>query len=194
VWTFKNSMHVRRLWPSDLPAFKAHLQRLDRETLFNRFGGYPAKAFLDSYARQCIADGGVVFGYFDDGLLRGAGELRHDDETLDGEAAFSVEPSYRRQGIGSALFMRVIGAARNRRIKTLSILCLPHNQAMIELARKFEAELYFENDEITGHLVARDVTPLSLWHEYVDDGIGLFGAFLDVQHKFWTSMLRKAHI
>jgi len=162
VWTFENSMHVRRLWPSDLSSFKAHLARLDRETLFNRFGGYPSKAFLDTYAEKCVADGGIVFGYFAEGQLRGAGELRYDKKTLDGEAAFSVEPSFRRQGIGSALFMRVIGTARNRRIRTLSILCLPHNQAMIELARKFEAELRFENDEITGRLIARDVTPLSL--------------------------------
>jgi len=192
VWTFEKSMHVRRLWPSDLPAFKAHLQRLDRETLFNRFGGYPSKDFLDTYAKKCVADGGVVFGYFADGLLRGAGELRYDKKSLDGEAAFSVEPSFRRQGIGSALFVRVIGTARNRRIKTLSILCLPHNQAMIELARKFQAELYFENDEITGRLIARDVTPLSLWKEYIDDGVGLLGALIDVQHRFWTNMLGKA--
>ena len=41
------------------------------------------------------------------------------------------------------LMGHVVLAARNRRIGTLSILCLRHNQAMLALARKFEARSRF---------------------------------------------------
>ncbi len=191
MWTYKGRTSVRRLWPSDLPAFKDHLHRLDRETLYNRFGGYASAGFLDEYAAKCFTDGGVVYGYFSNGLLRGAGELRQAEHALEAEAAFSVEAAWRRKGIGSALFTRVIGTARNRQIGTLSILCLPHNQAMLELAHKFEAELQFENDAITGRLIARKLSPLSVWTEYVEDNLGFFGAMIDAQQRFWRDLSRK---
>jgi GNAT superfamily N-acetyltransferase len=189
LWTFENHSPVRRLWLSDLPAFKAHLHRLDPDTLRDRFGGFAAASFLDDYATTCLSDGSFVYGYFDGDLMRGAGELRWSPGAAAAEAALSVESDWRHQGIGSELFARVIRAAGNRKIETLSILCLPHNQAMLDLARKFDAELHFETDEITGRLVAHRQSPLSLWSEYVDDSIGFVDALFGAQKQLLKHFL-----
>jgi GNAT superfamily N-acetyltransferase len=188
LWTPENRLRIRRLWLSDLPAFSAHLRRLHHEALRDRFGCYTPESFLDDYARICLSDGSIVYGYFEDGLMRGAGELRLKADAA--EAALSVESDWRRHGIGTELFSRVIRAACNRGVLSLSILCLPHNQAMLELARKFEAELHFESDEITGRLVARELSPLALWDEYVEDSLGFVDAVFDAQKRLLKHFLR----
>jgi len=176
---------------SDLPAFKAHLHRLDHDTLRDRFGSYASVSFLDDYAEKCLGDGSVVYGYFDDDLLCGAGELHWQIGAKAAEAALSVDSHRRHHGIGSELFARIIRAACNRGILTLSILCLPHNQGMLSLARKFDAELRFESDEITGRLISRQLTPLSLWNEAVDDSFGFVGAVVDAQKQFLKHFLHR---
>lgn len=190
--TSENRSRVRRLWLSDLPAFKAHLHRLDRETLHDRFGCYAADSTLDAYAQTCLSDGSIVYGYFEGDLMRGAGELRLKDGTA--EAAMSVESDWRHHGIGTELFARVIRAAYNRGVESLSILCLPHNQAMLELARKFDAELHFESDEITGQLISRQISPLALWDEYVEDSLGFVDAVFDAQKHLLEKFLHGTNV
>jgi GNAT superfamily N-acetyltransferase len=177
---------VRRLYRPDLPLFREHLLRLDSETRRDRFGLQVSDEYLENYAELCFAPGALTYGYFEDGLIRGAGELRmfpskdHPGHR-DGEAAFSVELPWRRTGIGTQLMSYIVLAARNRSIETLTIVCLRHNQAMLRLAKKFEAELAFEMSDVTGHLVARAPTAMSLWHEFVDNTLDLGASLIDFQ-------------
>ena len=177
---------VRRLYRPDLPAFANHLIRLDPETRYDRFGLQIYDDRLRDYADLCFQPGSIVYGWFEDHVLRGAAELRvfaaHDRPLRkDAEAAFSVEKPWRRRGIGTELMGHVVLAARNRRIATLTILCLRHNRAMLALARKFEADLAFELNDVTGHLVARPPSALSMWREMVDNTFDLGSAVLDLQ-------------
>jgi len=191
LWISPKHAPVRRLYLSDIPAFKAHLHRLDHDTLHDRFGSYASLSFIDQYVEKCLGDGSVIYGYFDDDLLCGAGELHWRVGNAAAEAALSVDSGQRHHGIGSELFARIIRAARNRGISTLSILCLPHNQAMLSLARKFDAELRFESDEITGRLMSRRLTPLSLWNEAIDDSFGFVDAVVDAQKQFLKHFLHR---
>ena len=177
---------VRRLYRPDLPAFADHLIRLDPETRYDRFGLQVSDDYLRDYADMSFQPGSIVYGWFEDNLLRGAAELRvfaaHDQPLRkDAEAAFSVEKPWRRRGIGTELMSHVVLAARNRRIATLSILCLRHNRAMLALARKFEADLEFELNDVTGRLIARPPNALSMWRELVDNTLDLGSAVLDLQ-------------
>ena len=179
---------VRRLWPSDLPLFRDHLLRLDPETRHDRFGLAVADAFLNDYAEQCFSFGAITYGYIEDGVMRGAGELRTVETNAAGritnaEAAFSVEASWRRSGIGTELMARIVRATCNRGVAQLSIFCLAHNRPMLRLAKKFETQLKFESDEVSGRLVARSPSALSLWHELLDDSIGFAAAVLDAQSR-----------
>ena len=177
-----HSHSVRRLYKPDLPLFRDHLVRLDPDTRRDRFGLEVSDDYLARYAALCFTPGAVTYGYFEDGVLRGGAELRtFVSKALpfhkDGEAAFSVEKPWRRRGVGTELMGHVVLAARNRSIGTLTIFCLRHNRAMLQLAKKFDAELKFELNDVTGHLVARQPSLYSLWREWADDAFD-FGAAL----------------
>lgn len=180
---------LRRLWPSDLDAFRDHLLRLDPQSRFDRFAMVASDDFLRAYATRCFGIDDVIFGFFVDGILRGAGELRpvapgaHDASA---EAAFSVETGWRRQGIGTELMERIVQAARNRNADTLYMSCLARNEAMRKLAKKFEADLQFDDDALTGRLVARTPKAQALWDEWLEDSSNYATAMLDLQTPLFT--------
>jgi GNAT superfamily N-acetyltransferase len=180
---------VRRLWPADLPAFREHLLRLDPQSRRQRFAMSVNDEFIIRYAERCFGIDDVIYGYYVDGTLRGAGELRAVGANIIGgsvEAAFSVETGWRRKGVGSELMARIVRAARNRRADALYMSCLASNVAMQGLARKFEADLRFETDDTTGKLVARTPTPASVWGEMADNATSFATAMLDLQTRVFS--------
>jgi GNAT superfamily N-acetyltransferase len=177
---------VRRLYKPDLPLFRDHLVRLDPQTRYDRYGLHVSDEYIGNYAELCFQPGAITYGYFEDGLIRGAGELRiftsrETPNQKDAEAAFSVELPWRRRGIGTELMGHIVLAARNRRIASLTIFCLRHNTAMLNLAKKFETDLRFELNDVTGRLVARPPSAMSLWREFVDNTLDLGAAVIDYQ-------------
>ena len=175
---------LHRLWPSDLDAFRDHLLRLDQQSRFDRFAMAASDDFLRAYAARCFGIDDVIIGFFVDGVLRGAGELRpvapgaHDASA---EAAFSVEVGWRRQGAGTELMERIVQAARNRNADTLYMSCLARNEAMQRLAKKFTADLQFDDDALTGKLIARTPKAQALWDEWLEDSTNFATAMLDLQ-------------
>ncbi|MBL8589595.1 MAG: GNAT family N-acetyltransferase [Methylobacteriaceae bacterium] len=184
---------VRRLWPPDAPALRDHLLRLDADSRYDRFAMAVSNEFIIGYAERCFGFDDIIYGFFVDGVLRGAGELRRVAGS-DGpsgfanlaEAAFSVERPWRRRGVGAELMARIVRAARNRRAETLYMSCLARNQAMRALARKFSAELRFEPDESSGRLSCAGPTAFSLLYEAMDDAQGFATAMLDLQRRLFT--------
>ena len=182
---------IRRLWPSDGAAFRDHLLRLDPQSRHDRFGGGVSDDFLIGYAEHCFGAGDYVFGAFVDHQLRGAGELRGAGaswseiapfaQRASAEAAFSVEEGFRRQGIGEHLFARIVRAASNHGVETIEILCQADNRPMQRLAMKFSTEFRFEAHEVTGRLVARRPTAVSLWREASQDMADLTSSLVDAQ-------------
>jgi GNAT superfamily N-acetyltransferase len=145
--------------------------------------------FLIRYAERCFGIDDVIYGYYVDGVLRGAGELRAVGNNIIGgsvEAAFSVEKDWRRRGVGSELMSRIVRAARNRRADALYMSCLASNAAMQALAKKFSADLRFETDDMTGKLVAREPTPSSVWSEFADNATSFATAMLDLQTRVFS--------
>lgn len=186
---------IRRLWPTERALFTAHLLRLDDETRRNRFGTAVNDAFLTNYALTTFGVGGLVYAYIEEGEVRGAGELRglEDIAARTGEAAFSVEPGWRRRGIGEALLAKLVTASRNRRIHTLYMTCLPGNRAMRQLARKFEAELVGGYADVEGAIAPDGPTPFTLLDEAMDTARGFATLALTVQRRFWpVSLLARA--
>jgi GNAT superfamily N-acetyltransferase len=176
---------IRKLWIGEADRYRDHLLRLDRDSRHSRFGGGVADAFIDRYAQRTFALCAAVHGYFVDGVLRGAAELRPLGPALtrEAEAAFSIEAPWQSHGVGSALLARTLLAARNRGIKTLHMACLANNRRMQELARKFDAELSFDFGSVVGEVAAARPTPLSMLREFVADGHGFATAVLDVQSR-----------
>jgi GNAT superfamily N-acetyltransferase len=146
--------------------------------------------FIINYIELSLGLDAVIHGFFVDGTLRGVAELRPLGKGFadEAEAAFSIEKKWQSHGVGSALLERTLLAARNRGIKLLHMACLANNGRMVDLARKFDAELKFDFGSVIGEVEAPHPTPLSVWRELVADGHGFATAMFDVQAR----MLRPA--
>ena len=181
---------IRKLWIGEAELYRDHLLRLDAASRRSRFADAVADEFVRNYADLAFGIDTVIHGFFLDGTLRGAAELRWVGQPLarEAEAAFSIEQPWQSNGVGTALLERTLLAARNRGIKLLHMACLANNQRMIDLARKFEAELKFDFGSVIGEVEAPHATPMSVLREFVADSHGFATALLDVQAK----MLRPA--
>jgi GNAT superfamily N-acetyltransferase len=181
---------IRKLWINESDEYRDHLLRLDRESRNRRFSGAVSDEFI---ARHAASVGGlsvIVHGFFVEGTLRGAAELRSLGLLLarDGEAAFSIEQPWQSHGVGTVLLERTLLSARNRGIKTLQMHCLVDNQRMQQLARKFEADLRFDFGSVIGEVDPPRYTPLSLMREAAADAQGVANAFLDVHSRLYNTV------
>jgi GNAT superfamily N-acetyltransferase len=181
---------IRKLWIDRAGPYRDHLLRLDTDSRRSRFGGAVTDAFITNYIELSLGLDAVIHGFFVDGVLRGVAELRLLGTTLpeEAEAAFSIEKPWQSHGVGSALLERTLLAARNRGIKLLHMACLANNKRMVDLAKKFDAELSFDFGSVVGEVETPHPTPLSMWREVVADTHGFATAMLDVQ----TKLLRPA--
>ena len=178
---------IRKLWIGEADRYRDHLLRLDNDSRHSRFGSGVSDEFIRNYVATTFALCAAVHGFFVDGTLRGAAELRPLGPAFarEAEAAFSIETAWQSHGVGSALLDRTLLAARNRGIKNLHMACLANNRRMQELARKFDAELSFDFGSVVGAVAAARPTPLSVLREFVVDGHGFATAVLDVQSRLF---------
>ena len=176
---------IRKLWLSETDAYRDHLLRLDHESRARRFSGAVSDEFIAQHAGSANGLRVVVHGFFVDGVLRGAAELRTLGSVFarDGEVAFSIEQPWQSHGVGTELLERTLLSARNRGIKSLQMHCLAENQRMQQLARKFEADLKFDFGSVVGEVDQPRLTPLSLVREAMADAHGVASAILRVQAK-----------
>lgn len=159
---------IRRLWPSDQQALSAHFQRLDCETRRLRFAGFVSDQFVKDYAQTILTPGSAVFGAFPDRELRGIAELRglSDGFSRTAELALVVEPDWQAKGLGEALFLRAIGAAHARQVRTLNMLCLPENNRMRTLARKHQASFELGHGTLEAALTLTQPSPLAFLERF----------------------------
>ena len=176
---------IRKMWAVEASRYRDHLLRLDQASRRNRFGGNVSDEFLLNYVGMTLGLDTVVHGFFVNGTMRGAAELRSIGRGLakEAEAAFSIEKPWQSHGVGSALLARTLLAARNRGIKFLHMACLADNQRMQQLARKFDAELTFDFGGVVGELSTPRPTPISVLREIVADSHGFANAILEVQSR-----------
>jgi len=176
---------IRKMWAVEASRYRDHLLRLDQASRRNRFGGNVSDEFLLNYVGMTLGLDTVVHGFFVNGTMRGAAELRSIGRPLtkEAESAFSIEKPWQSHGVGSALLARTLLAARNRGIKFLHMACLADNQRMQQLARKFDAELTFDFGGVVGELSTPRPTPISVLREIVADSHGFANAILEVQSR-----------
>jgi GNAT superfamily N-acetyltransferase len=137
VWGRPYRQSFRRLWPVELPAFCDHLIRLDLEAVTPPDCHGHFRRFPEPIRGTVFGNNDLIYGYFAEGKMRAAEEFRGFDSPHNGkrraEAAFSVEKSFQRDGIGSELVRRIVRAAGNRRISILLMTCRAQNLALHNL-------------------------------------------------------------
>ncbi len=173
---------IRKMWSSESDKFRDHLIRLDRDSRRLRFGMAVSDDFIRDYASRIGDMKCLVYGFYVDGEMRAAAEMRQIGEawSIDAEGAFSVEHDHQNKGIGTELLGRIIRAARNRGISRLYMNCLAENHKMQRICKKFRAELHFDHGEVVGRVLPALPTYISLWQEAVDDSNGFVMAVLDL--------------
>jgi GNAT superfamily N-acetyltransferase len=174
---------IRKLWVGETGKYRDHMLRLDPDSRHSRFGGGVSEDFVRHYVDLSISLETVVHGFFLDGIMRGAAELRPLGAAMpqQAEAAISVEKPWQSHGVGSALLRRTLLAARNRGVRMLHMACLAENRRMQQLARKFDAELSFDFGGVVGEVESSRPTPLSMMREIMADSHGFATAMLDLQ-------------
>jgi RimJ/RimL family protein N-acetyltransferase len=178
---------IRKLWLGEADAYRNHLLRLDRESRHRRFSGALSDEVIARHAATIEESGVVVHGFFVEGVLRGAAELRHEGSLFShqAEAAFSIEKPWQSHGVGTELLDRTLLTARNRGITHLRMNCLPENQRMQQLARKFDAGFSFDFGSVIGEVDPPRSTMLSLMREAMADSYGVASAIFDVQSRLF---------
>lgn len=178
---------IRKLWSGETDVYRDHLLRLDSESRRRRFSGTVSDEVIARHAATAGGMGVVVHGYFVDGVLRGAAELRRGSMvTTEAEAAFSIEQPWQSHGVGTELLERTLLSARNRGIKRLQMHCLADNQRMQQLARKFEAGLTFDFGSVVGEVDPPRSTSLSLMREAMADSHGIASAIFEAQWRLFN--------
>ncbi|MBA1149108.1 GNAT family N-acetyltransferase [Ectothiorhodospiraceae bacterium WFHF3C12] len=163
------TLPIHRLYPAERNKFKEHLKRLAPADRRLRFGSQISDARIDRYVDGLEWPWAITLVAMKDGLVRGAGECviaRHTWPPT-AELAFSVEPAYQGQGIGSGLFERLLVVARNRGISRIHIVTTPDNTRMQRMATRYGMTLV-RNVDIEGRLELTGPTPTSLSGEWVD--------------------------
>jgi GNAT superfamily N-acetyltransferase len=171
----------RKLLPTDLPEFRAHLLRLSPDDRQSRFWASVTDRAIADYCTRIDWLHTIVIGCFDDGALRGAAELRFEEMRLASRAeiAITVEGTVQGQGIGTDLLGQLIVIARNRGLKSLIMLCLLDNRRMQRIARHYEGELKIEEGQVEAGIAMPFPTQLSLMQEALFDGAGLAATWWD---------------
>jgi GNAT superfamily N-acetyltransferase len=181
---------IRKLWPGETAAYRDHLLRLDHESRHRRFSGAVADEVIARHAATANGLGVVVYGFFVDGVLRGAAELRQNGSLFshDAEAAFSIEKPWQSHGVGTVLLERTLLSARNRGIKSLRMDCLAENKRMQQLARKFDAEFSFDFGSVVGEVDPPRSTALSLLREAMADTHAITARVFEVQARLFGTV------
>ncbi len=178
---------IRKLWMGETDIYRDHLLRLDRDSRYRRFSGAVSDEVIVRHAATANGLGAIVHGFFVDGVLRGAAELRPNGSLFAhrAEAAFSIEKQWQSHGVGTELLKRTLLSARNRGIKSLRMDCLADNRRMQQLARKFDADLKFDFGSVIGKVDPPRSTLLSLMREAAADSHGVAAAILDAQSRMF---------
>ena len=178
---------IRKLWIGETDAYRDHLLRLDHESRHRRFSGAVSDEVIARHTATAKGHGVVVYGFFVDGVLRGAAELRQIGSLFsrEAEAAFSIEQPWQSHGVGTELLERTLLSARNRGIKSLRMDCLAENRRMQQLARKFDAEFSFDFGSVVGEVDPPRSTMLSLMREAMADSHAIAGHVFEVQARLF---------
>jgi len=171
---------TKSLSSSDREALAVHLLSLSAADRRLRFGTVASDATIRDYVAHIDFDRDAVFGYFADDLsLGGAAHVAVTEGVA--ELGVSVLEGHRRRGIGSAMFERAAGFARNHYIRTLFMHCLTENTAMMHIARKSGMKIVAGGGEADAHLELPPLDVATVANELLQEQVALFDYNLKAQ-------------
>ncbi|HEY4141830.1 MAG TPA: GNAT family N-acetyltransferase [Pseudolabrys sp.] len=178
---------IRKLWTGETDAYRDHLLRLDFESRNRRFSGAVADEAIVRHAASAGGPNVVIHGFFVDGTLRGAAELRRTASVFShqGEAALSIERAWQSHGVGTELLERTLLSARNRGITSLHMHCQQSPHAAI--GPQVRGGLSFDFGSVVGEVDPPRSTALSLMREAMADSHGVAATIYEAQSRLFKA-------
>ena len=176
---------IYRLPKNEFHRYRAHLLSLDEESRYMRFGFHIKNETIHSLCAkwELNFDKHKIFAIEDDNLdIVGVAHVSLEDEVP--ELAFSVFKEHQGKGMGDALMKRAIEYCQNKGIKNGCMVCLGINDKIKRLARKNNVLVKTEDGDSVGEINIPSPTPVSFWHEYVEDNMGRLDHLGKTQRKF----------
>ena len=176
---------IYKLPKTEFHRYRAHLLLLDEESRYMRFGFHIKNDIINQLCDKWELDpqNHVIFAIENENLeVVGVAHVSLEGDTP--ELAFSVFKEYQHQGMGDALMKRAIEYCQNRGIKHGYMVCLPSNDKIKGLARKNGVLIHTEDGDSEGDITIPSPTPVSIWHEYVEDRLGTLDHLGKAQRKF----------
>ena len=171
---------TKNLSPAHRDALTAHFLALGAEDRRLRFGTPTSDAAIRAYVARIDFDRDAAFGVFADNLsLLGVAHVAVFEGVA--ELGVSVLEGHRRLGIGSALFDRASGFARNRFIRTLFMHCLSENTAIMRIARRSQMKIVASGGEADAHLELPPLDAATIAAEFLQERVALFDYNLKAQ-------------
>ena len=164
---------IYKLPANELYRYRAHLLLLDEESRYMRFGFHIKNDIINQLCDKWELNPANhrIFAIENENLeVVGVAHVSLEGDTP--ELAFSVFKEYQHQGMGDALMKRAIEYCQNKGIKQGYMVCLPSNDKIKKLARKNGVLIHTEDGDCEGDITIPSPTPVSVWHEYVEDSLG----------------------
>ena len=176
---------IYKLPAHEFDRYRTHLLCLDEESRYMRFGFHIKDETINQLCDKwkLNSDKHKIFVIENDNLeVVGVAHVSLEDEVP--ELAFSVFKECQHQGMGDALMKRAIEYCQNKGIKNGCMVCLMHNDKIKGLARKNGILVHSEDGDSYGDISIPAPTPLSYWHEYVEDNLAKIDHLGKAQRKF----------
>jgi len=172
----------RHLLSIDADRYRDHLLRLDVDSRYARFSGFTSDATIKRYVEDIDWKKSRITGYFHEGELRGAGEIRFEKALLPARAelAFSVEKEFQNSRVGTALMARSLIMLRNRGVTTADVVCLLSNRRMQKLALRYRADVEAHSGDVFMTIKVPYGNIGTLLSELTDGYIGWMNTGLDL--------------
>jgi GNAT superfamily N-acetyltransferase len=149
---------VRKLSQAEFGLVQNHFIRLDRDSLYNRFGSSVSDEMLARHVDSMRNSDTAIFGCCILGRIRGIAELRQfgSGQNRQGEAALTVERGYRDLGIEHALMAAMIDEARRARLSEILVCFDVRDRHMRRLSEQFQASRRFEETDCFARITIED--------------------------------------
>ena len=172
----------RQLLSTESNRYQEHLLRLDSDSRYARFSAVTSDDTIRRYCNSIDWRSTKIIGFFKDGMLRGAAEIRYDQRPMPdaAELAFSVEKECQNSRVGTNLMVRALLNLRNRAVTKAHIVCLLGNRRMQKLALRYRADFKAHRGDVflTIDVPYGDIS--SLLAELVDGYLGWMNAGIDI--------------
>ena len=184
----------RKLLSPETPLYLEHMLRLDAESRYLRFGGTVCDEAVQRYYEGIDWRDSSLIGFFRDGVLRGAVELRYQRTPLGrrAELAFSVERPFQNSGVGTTLMRRALIILSNRGVVRADVVCLLRNRRMQRIVLRHRCSYYSDGGDAFMDLEVPAISPATLLAEYLEDTQGIVAATVDTTLVLFSVMIERS--